>query len=79
MMTAVFHPPGAGATTQDWRFVRVCKAVIQGHSLTRTVFSFYNRECPLSAEAVHLIDGVCLRSPPTPPSRKRWEPQPASA
>jgi len=43
--------------------VRVCKAVIQGHSLTRTVFSFYNRECPLSAEAVHLIDGMLSLNP----------------
>mmetsp|Transcript_5874 Transcript_5874/g.17122 ORF Transcript_5874/g.17122 Transcript_5874/m.17122 type:complete len:317 (-) Transcript_5874:225-1175(-) len=55
--------PLDGATTQDWRFVRVCKAVIQGHSLTRTVFSFYNRECPLSAEAVHLIDGMLSLNP----------------
>jgi serine/threonine protein kinase len=61
-MLAGFFPLD-GATTSDWRFVRVCQAVIQGHSLTHTVFSFYGRPCPLSNEAVNLIDGMLSLNP----------------
>lgn len=61
-MLAGFFPLD-GATGADWRFVRVCHAVVQGQSLTRTVFSFYNRPCPLTDEAVHLIDGMLSINP----------------
>lgn len=61
-MLAGFFPLD-GATTTDWRFVRVCQAVIQGHSLTHTVFGFYNRPCPLTHEAVNLIDGMLSLNP----------------
>jgi len=61
-MLAGFFPLD-GATTSDWRFVRVCQAVIQGHSLTHTVFAFYGRPCPLSYEAVNLIDGMLSLNP----------------
>ena len=61
-MLAGFFPLD-GATTTDWRFVRVCQAVIQGRSLTHTVFGFYNRPCPLTHEAINLIDGMLSLNP----------------
>jgi len=63
-MLAGFFPLD-GATESDWRFVRVCQAVMQGESLTRTIFGFYERPCVLSNEAAALFDAMLSLQPST--------------
>merc|ERR1711933_261248 len=63
-MLAGFFPLD-GATSSDWRFVKVSEAVLLGRSLTHTVFGFYNRPCVLSDEVADLIDGLLSLNPST--------------
>ncbi len=64
--------PVQKAAEQDWRFTNLCRAqfgipnangVPPDPSSTRNIFGFYQRPCPLSAELVHLLDGMLMIDP----------------
>mmetsp|Transcript_15833 Transcript_15833/g.42587 ORF Transcript_15833/g.42587 Transcript_15833/m.42587 type:complete len:391 (-) Transcript_15833:380-1552(-) len=61
-MLAGFFPLDE-ATSRDWRFTRVVKAVQQGASLTHTIYGFYQRPCPISPEGVALLDAMLSIDP----------------
>ena len=55
--------PFEDASSRDWRFTRACRAQAAGASVTRTIFGFYQRPVPLSAELVALLDGLLQADP----------------
>jgi MAP/microtubule affinity-regulating kinase len=61
-MLAGFFPLDEAAA-QDWRYARVQKAVRAGGSLTQGIFQLYSRPCPLTAEAIALIDHLLALVP----------------
>lgn len=67
-MLAGFFPLDE-ATSRDWRYGRLAQAQQQQPpvSSTKTIFGFYGRPCPLSAEVVQLLDGMISIDP-----RKRF-------
>jgi len=54
-MLAGFFPLDEAAG-QDWRYASAQKAVRAGGSLTQHIFQLYSRPCPLSPEAIALLD-----------------------
>ena len=61
-MLAGFFPLDEAAA-QDWRYARVQKAVRAGGSLTQGIFQLYSRPCPLTPEAIALIDHLLALVP----------------
>lgn len=61
-MLAGFFPldEAAGA---DWRYAKAQKVVDAGGSITQCIFGLYSRPCPLSAEAIELIDAMLCIDP----------------
>ena len=51
------------ARQTDWRFLQVQRVQEAGGSTARELFAMYNRPCPLTDEAVSLIDGLLTIDP----------------
>ena len=56
-------PPTFSLTAPPGRYARVQKAVRAGGSLTQGIFQLYSRPCPLTAEAIALIDHLLALVP----------------
>jgi serine/threonine protein kinase len=57
--------PFEEASPRDWRFSRALRAQMDGHSVTATIFGFYARPCPFSAELGTLLDEMLCVDPAT--------------
>jgi len=62
--------PCEEASGRDWRFPKLCRAQLDGHSSTHAVFGFYSRQCPFSEGLVALLDNIIQIDP-----RKRLTPR----
>lgn len=62
-LLAGFFPYEEASAARDWRFNKASKAQLKGLSNTRTIFGFYSRPCPFSAELVELLDGLLRIDP----------------
>ena len=49
-LLAGFFPFEEATPARDWRFSKAVKAQLNGLSNTLTIFGFYSRRCPFSAE-----------------------------
>mmetsp|Transcript_54854 Transcript_54854/g.117743 ORF Transcript_54854/g.117743 Transcript_54854/m.117743 type:complete len:353 (+) Transcript_54854:1-1059(+) len=61
-MCAGFFPLEV-ARSCDWRFQRLYVAQQEGRSTVHTIFGFYERACPFSADLVELLDGMLQINP----------------
>jgi len=61
-MLAGFFPLDEAAA-QDWRYTRVQRSVRMGGSLTQGIFQLYSRPCPMTEEAILLIDELLRLDP----------------
>mmetsp|Transcript_17826 Transcript_17826/g.49993 ORF Transcript_17826/g.49993 Transcript_17826/m.49993 type:complete len:287 (-) Transcript_17826:848-1708(-) len=57
------HHPRIQARSCDWRFQRLYVAQQEGRSTVHTIFGFYERACPFSADLVELLDGMLQINP----------------
>jgi len=61
-MLAGFFPLDEAAGS-DWRYAKAQRVVDAGGSITQCIFGLYSRPCPLSAEAIELIDAMLCIDP----------------
>jgi len=61
LLTGFF--PLEEACPRDWRFEKLARCQLAGRSTTQKVFEFYRRPCPLSANAVALLDAMLQLDP----------------
>lgn len=61
LLTGFF--PLEEACPRDWRFEKLARTQLAGRSTTHKVFEFYRRPCPLSANAVAVLDAMLQLDP----------------
>lgn len=61
-MLAGFFPLDE-AKEADWRFRRFLRAEAAGQSVCAAIYGFYGRQCPFSADAVHMVEGMLRANP----------------
>ena len=59
------------ANGSDWRYARAHEVTRSGASMALTIFGLYGRPCPLSAEAVEVIDSMLAPPPESRPTAEQ--------